>query len=517
MKKYIAMMLALVMVLSLFAGCGGSKEETPAAEAPAAEAPAAAPEGKKDLVLGIDSDIDDLNPMSNQMNNYVALFIFNIYEPLFHLNGDMEYEMDLATAVEQPDELTYVITLREGVKFHNGQDFTAADVIHTIEYIKDEQNAAWRAPQYAAVESMTADGDHKLTIKLSVATPAFMDNLAYTPIFCKDDDPAALASAVNGTGAFKFVSWAPNDKFEFEKFADYWDADAVSVEKLIVKPYPDYTVAITNMEAGSVDVLNRITVENALTIESKSGLKLVSAKSSNSMDLFEIGRHNCAPLADPKVMEAMLLAFDLESVNAAVYQGKGEIMTSCYPAGAKYHKDVLANEYDLEKAKAALAESGYPDGFEFTCKILKGYDAGEMAAVIWQASLQQIGITMNVVNEEMSVWLENYLGRTYDMIWNAYSMVGSDPATFNSIILEQLYPHQLSDLPDLQALIDEGRSTADEARRAEIYGEIQDIVGEYVPVYPYISAPLICGAQDYVNGLQVNGMGHLVLKNITVD
>lgn len=520
MKKYVALMLALVMLVGCLAGCGGSKEEAkaevPAAPAAKEEAPAPAPEGKKELVLGLDSDIDDLNPMSNQMNNFIALFVFNVYEPLFHLNGDMEYEMDLATAVEQPDELTYVITLREGVKFHNGQDFTAADVINTIEYIQDEQNAAWRAPQYAAVESMSAEGDYKLTIKLSVATPAFMDNLAYTPIFCKDDDPAALSSAVNGTGAFKFLSWAPNDKFEFEKFADYWDADAVSVEKLIVKPYPDYTVAITNMEAGALDVLNRVTVENAMSIESKSGLKLVNAKSSNSMDLFEIGRHNCAPLADPKVMEAMLLAFDLESVNAAIYQGKGTVMTSCYPAGAKYHKDVLANEYDLEKAKAALAESAYPDGFEFTCKILKGYDAGEMAAVIWQASLQQIGITMNIVNEEMSVWLENYLGRTYDMIWNTYSMVGSDPATFNSIILEQLYTYQLADLPRLQELIDEGKITVDEAKRAEIYGEIQDIVGEYLPAYPYISIPIICGAQDFVNGLEVNGMGHLSLKNVTI-
>ena len=501
MNKIIALLLAMVIGLGMMTACNDNGDRNV---------------DSTKLVLGIDSDIDDLNPMSNQMNNYITLFVFNVYEPLFHLNGDMEYEMDLATKVEQTNDLTYVITLREGVKFHNGQSFTAQDVINTISYIKNEANGAWRYSQYATVDTMVADGEYKLTITLSAPNPAFMDNLAYTPIFCKDDNPANLTSTANGTGAFKFVSWSPNDQFVFEKHANYWDADKVSIQKLIVKPYPDYTVAITNMETGAIDLLNRVTVENAMTIEGKTGLKTIAAKSSNSMDLFEIGRHNCAAFKDPKVIEAMLLAFDLESVNNAVYQGKGEIMTSCYPSGAKYHEDVLTNEYNIDKAKAALAQSGYPNGFEFTCKILKGYDSGEMAAVIWQSALAKIGIKMNIVNEEMSVWLENYLSRNYDMIWNAYGMVGSDPATFNSIIMEQLYAYQLSDLTELQNLINTGKATSDEAVRKETYKKIQQIVAEKLPVFPYISAPLICGAQDYVSGVEVNGMGHLFLKGVKV-
>ena len=96
MKKYIALILALIMCVGCFAGCGKQQAET---------AVPAAPANDKQLVLGIDSDIDNLNPMSNQMNNFIALFVFNVYEPLFHLNGDMEYEMDLAESVEQLDEL----------------------------------------------------------------------------------------------------------------------------------------------------------------------------------------------------------------------------------------------------------------------------------------------------------------------------------------------------------------------------------------------------------------------------
>ena len=499
MKKSISIILCIVMLAGILSGFGTA---------------AAAGEDAVSFTYGIDSDIDDFNPMSNQMTNYVCTFVFNVYEPLMHLNGDMEYTMDLATEYRQVNELVYEFTLREGVKFHNGQDFTAEDVINTIDYIRNADNGAWRAPQYSTVADIQADGN-KLTITLSEPTPAFLDSIAYTPIFCRDDDPADLSSSANGTGAFRFVSWTPNDKIVLEKFADYWDADAVSITDLILKPCPDYTVAIMSLQAGDLDGLNRVTVENASTIESKDGLKIVEAASSNTLDQFEIGRHNCAPLSDPKVMEAMLLAFDANSINEAIYQGKGQVMTSCYPAGAKYHKDILSNEYDLEKAKAILAETEYADGFEFDCELLKGYDAGEMAAVIWQASLAQIGITMNLKSEEMSVWLDSYLGRTYDMIWNEYGMVGSDPATFNSIILEQLFTYQLSDLPELQELITKGKALGSDEERQPIYERIQDIVCEYLPVYEYVAVPLICGLRDNVNGLEINGMGHVFLKGVT--
>lgn len=507
MKKIIALLLACVMVIGMLAGCGSSQE--------AGTTAASADDGKKVFVYGVDAEIDDFSPITNQQTNYVSIFTFNVYEALFHLNEDMEYSMDLATAVEQKDDVTYEITLREGVKFHNGQDFTAADVISTINYIKDEKNGAWRAPQYATVADMTADGDYKLTIKLSTATPAFMDNLAYTPIMCKDDDPTTLSATANGTGAFKFVSYTPNDKIVLEKNEEYWDAANVSIEELDIKICPDYTVAITNLEAGDLDGLNRVTVENAATIDAKEGLKTIEGKSSNTVDLFEIGRHNCKPLSNPKVMEAMMLAFDAETINQTVYQGRGQVMTSCYPVAAKYHKDVYNNEYDLEKAKALLAETEYADGFEFKCELLSGYDAGEQAAIIWQAALSQIGITMNTVMEESSVWLDSYLGRTYDMIWNQYGMVGTDPATFDSIILSQLYPYQLADLPEVEELINKGMATSDEKVREEAYGQIQEIVAQYKPVFPYVSVPLICGLAQNVEGLQINSMGHLLFKSVT--
>lgn len=499
MKKILACVLLVCLTVACFAAC------------------APAPAQSKTVTYGIDGDIDNFNPMTNQQNNFITLFCFNVYEPLWHLNADMAYEMDLATNVTQTDARTYQVTLREGVKFHNGQDLTAADVAHTIAYIRDPANGAWRASQYDTVESVTVDSDYQLTFRLTAPTPNFMDSLAYTPIFCKSDDPATMTATANGTGPFKFTQWVPNDHMTFEKFPGYWDAQAVSVEKLVVKPFTDYSVAISNMQAGAVDILNRISVDDSVSVAGKPGLQVVEAKSSSTVDLFEIGRHNVEAFSDPRVLEAMLLAFDTNTLNSAIYGGKGQVLTSCYPFGTKYHKDVLSNEFNLQKAKELFAQTPYADGFSFDCEILAGFPAGEMAALMWKDALAQLGITMHVKVEEASVWLESYLNRSYDMIWNQYGMAGSDPATFNSIIIEQLYPYQCADLTQLQQLVAAGKTAGDDGDRREIYENIQEIVGKYLPVYPYLSVPLLYATRETVSGLEVNGMGHVFLKHLKIS
>lgn len=508
--KLAAVLMVAAMIIGL-AGCSGG---TPAATAAATEAVTEAAKESKSLTIVNGNDLDEFNPFTNQQTAYITFFAFNCYEPLFHLNEKMEYDMDLATGVEQKDDTTIVISTRENVKFHNGQTFGPEDVVYTIQKTIDPATGAWRSAQYDIVDSIETTGANEVTIKLKSASPAFLDNLAYTPIVCKEDDPAQMAQKVNGTGAYKFVNWVPNDSINLEKFADYWDADKVNFDKLVIKPIPDASVAITNLETGAVDLYNSITVESADTIESKAGLKVIAAKASNTVDLFEIGRHNFEPFHDPEVLRAMFLALDRQTINDSVYGGKGKPTTSMYPSATKYHIDSDNEGYDIEKAKEVLAATPYKDGFEFDLEVLAGFAAAEQEAIIWQADLAKLGIKMNVKVEEMSVWLDAYLNRTYQMIWNSYGMVGSDPATFNSIIISQLFDYQAKDIPELEELVATGASTSDDAVRKAAYEKIQNIVAEYRPVAPFIEAPLLYGAVESLTGLEINGMGHMFLKNV---
>lgn len=502
MKKLLPMMIVLSMIVAMFAGCGGSGETAPAAD-------------DNTFVYVINADIDDFNPYTSQQLVYVNFFTFNCYEPLFHLNGDMEYEMDLAESYEQIDEVTYAVKLREGVTFHNGESFTAADVIHTLNYVKNPDNGCYKQTSFANIADITASDDFNLTIKLASPTPAFLDSLAWLPITCKSVDPATETTNPVGTGAFKFESWTPNDKITLVKNEEYWDVDRIHFDSVVIKPYSDYTLAINGLYAGDVDYISGMSVEQAESIDTNKGAKVLKASSSNLMYLFEVGLHNVEAFQDENVMKAMTLVLDKKAINDSIYAGMGNVPTSVFPSGAKYHQDVNTAGYNLEEAQALMAASDYADGFEFEVMVISGDTNSEMACVIWQQELAKLGITMKINVAEVSVWLDAYLGRTYDMICNYYSMVGSDPATFCTVIIAPYVDYQCKDMPELFTQIEAGASTVDEAVREDAYAQIQRMVDESKPVISYAEAPQLAGAIESLEGITINGMSHVFLKDAT--
>lgn len=506
MKKILALILALTMCVCALTACGGSETTS---ESGAATTVA----DSKVLKVGINQDIDNFNPFTNQQIPFVNVVNFNCYECLFHYNEDMELEMDLATGYEMTDDVTYVINLREGVKFHNGEAFTAEDVIYTIENIKDENNAAWRFGQYANVDTMTAIDAHTLEIKLVSPQASFVDNLAYTAIVSKSTTPEELIANPVGTGAYKFISWTPNDCIKLEKFEEYWDADAVVCEELVLKVIPDTTVALTNLQSGEIQFMGGIDVESANTVSNTEGLKLLQSKYANTIYEVEIGRHNNAALADPEVVRALFLALDRETVAESVFGGLASPSKSPFPSAAKYYKEADTEGYDLELAKEVLAGTEYADGFEFTVHVLTSDTLSQQTMVIWQADLKELGVTMNIDICEVSVWLDAYLSRKYDMIANYYSMVGTDPATYCSVIMSALGDYQTADLPELNEAINNGAMGTDDSVRTELYETVQDMIVKYRPVATYAECPNLDGVAANVGGVMVNGMGHTLLKN----
>lgn len=505
MKKLLSIMLALTMTLTLFAGCAGANNSDDSAVT----------NSNNQLTYVIHGDIDDFNPYTSQTVQYVNFFTFNCFEPLFHLNEDMEYEMDLAESYQQVDDVTYTFKLRQGVTFHNGEAFTAQDVIHTINYVKDAANGSYKQTSFANVAEMTATDDYNLTIKLSSPAPAFLDSLAWLAITSKSTDVSSLTTHPIGTGAFKFDSWTPNDSIQLSKYQQYWDADKVNFEAVTLKPYTDYTLAVNGLYAGDVHYISNMTVEQAQTVDTGKNAKVITAKSSNLMYLFEVGLHNVPAFRDTNVMKAMKLVLDKTAINDSVYGGMGAAATSVFPSGAQYHKATDTDACNLDAAKRLMAESAYPNGFEFEVMVLSGDTNSEMACVIWQQELAKLGITMKINVCEVSVWLDAYLGRTYDMICNYYSMVGSDPATFCTIILAPYVDYQCKDMPELFQQIAEGASSSDKAVRKAAYENIQDMVSARSPVISYMEAPQIAATASNVEGITMNAMAHVFLKGAT--
>jgi peptide/nickel transport system substrate-binding protein len=516
-KKIVALLLALTMVVTLFAGCGGSSKTSSSPDT--TSSPSSSSDSKtkeKTLVYGLEGDIDNFDPFSNQTLRFIKTLGYNCYESLFHIDEDMNYEMDLAESYEKVDDLNYVFKLRKGVKFHNGKTMTAEDVKFSFEHAMDPNVASWLGTYFTQIKSIDIVDENTIKINLSQVTPAFIDGVCMLKIINKGTENSLKQKAI-GTGPFKFVSWAPNDNVTLEKFSDYWDASKVKIDKLVIKPIPDQTVAMTNLDAGSLNLYENLTIANVIAAESKKNIQILTSKSSNSTALFEVGRHNVPAFDDPKVMAALCYALDKETINKEVYNNMAKVIWSPFPSGAKYYVDLEGNPYDLEKAKALLKETKFADGFEFKLTVVTGDTMGEQIATIWQAALAQIGVTLKINIVDASVWLDEYLGRTYDMIHNQYPMAGTDPSTYCNQILSQLYPYQAANIPDFENLINKGKNESDDSKRAEIYKKIQELVVEYKPVISIVEAPLIYGATANLKGVQINPVGHTFLKNATLE
>ncbi|MBE6971547.1 MAG: ABC transporter substrate-binding protein [Ruminococcaceae bacterium] len=494
MKKFFALLLTLIMVLGVTA-CGG--DSTPDATV---------------LTLAVEQDIDNFDPFTNQQNPFVRIINFNCYETLFHYDADMKLVMDLATSYEQVDDTTYTFKLREGVTFHNGEAFTADDVIYTINTIKDEATGAWRNSQYANVAEMTATDATTLTIKLAAPQAGFIDNLAYTAIVSKSTTPKDLTTNPVGTGPFKFVSWTPNDSIKFEKNANYWEADKIAVDQLVMKVIPDPTVSVTSLQSKTVQFVGSMDIESANTVANTEGLVLMESNYASTIYELEIGRHLNKALADPEVVRALFLAMDRETIAEQVFSGKASAAKSPFPSAAKFYAEVDTEGYDIEKAKQVLAATEYKDGFSFTVQVLSSDSASQQALIIWQDALKKLGVELKIDICELSVWLDAYLNRNYDMIANYYSMVGTDPSTYCSVIMTALADYQTKDLPDLNKLILDSANGSDEAVRKEGYKTVQEQIVKYRPVISYVECTNLNGMTDNLTGVTVNAMGHAFFK-----
>ena len=211
------------------------------------------------------------------------------------------------------------------------------------------------------------------------------------------------------------------------------------------------------------------------------------------------------------------MSLDKSAIQQNVYFGQGAPQSGSLPRSSWAYVEGEEIAYDPAGAKALLAEAGYPDGFDLTIKVIAGVAVMENVATIWQNGLAEAGVNLTVEIEDLSTWLDNYVGRTYQTIAN-WMNVGGDPHSMYDIIFK---PH-LKDpesYPDEEMLgwIAEGAATPDLEARKAIYQKIQErVLSEVAPVIVVQSQPLLAITTDKVQGWTMNGKGDIFFTSITV-
>jgi peptide/nickel transport system substrate-binding protein len=485
----------------------------PAAAAAATTAPAAAkPAGlAAQAVIAAANDIESGDPHTNQALIYNNVIRMNVFNALVRYGPNLDYVPDLAEKWENPDDKTYVFHLRQGVKYHNGQEVEASHVEYSFKRIADKK--AVFASRVAGIEGYQVVD--KYTIKMTLKAPQadFIDGLVLLAIVPPEVD-AELDKKPVGSGPFQFAEWVPNDHITLQRFPNYYDKDQARVEKLLFKIIPDPQVAITNLQAGAIDGILDVPLAQAAQFKSSNTVKAI-IQSTSSIHIIELMGKNSEPIrSDARVRQALAMCLDKAAVQKIAFAGEGQQKWSWVPYGTWAYKQEEGYPFDPQKAKALLAEAGYPNGFTFSINLLNGYPEGEKIATIWQAGLQQAGVTLNLQTMERAVWSPAYRGHEYDTTWNVFPGF-ADPNYFVAFDLKVHLADQWKNAEALE-LADQAATTLDQAKRKELYAKLQDIFVADMPVIITQEVPAASLTKSNVSGWQINPLGHVIVRGVSI-
>lgn len=498
MKKLLCLLMAAVMMFSLVA-CGnnaannGGDDSTSGIESGDVH--------RDRLTVAIGKEPKTLVPYASN-DTATAPITHQIYEALIGRDANMEMVPGLATEWEQVDETHYRFKLREGVKFHNGNDFTAEDVLYSFEQnTASDATAATMGP--VDIANCVIEDDHTIVIALSSVYPAFLNccTLDISAIVDKETMEELGQDGYNaapvGTGPFKFVEWATGDYIELEANDEWWGGE-IAFDSLLLRYIPEGSTRAIEAEAGGVD-LAQITVSDCANAEESPETNLLVGQILNTNYL----SFNCSiePFNNVKVRQAISLALNNEAIVKANYLGYSTVSQSFLAPDIWGYADVEGayEGYDVEKAKALLAEAGYPDGFSCTLVSNGGQTVSEMV----QAQLKEIGIEVTLNVTDFANWLDAITNGKQQMYMGGWTVPSGDAteafAAFHSANMGPTNRSFYSN-PEADALIETIDSETDETKRMEACVALQELLAEEC-----VTVPTNVGIYCYAVNKTVNG------------
>ncbi len=474
-----------------------------AAAQPTAAAQAGQPKRGGILKVGLQADPTSLDP---QKTSLTALFHVteHIYSMLVRLKPDLTVEPDLAEKWDiSADGKTYTFTLRKGVKFHSGKPLVAADVKYTFDRLVDKATASPNATLLAPAESVAAPNETTVVITLKTADASFLTNLVApaTAIINKDavDKYGDLTKNADGTGPFKFKEYVPNTRVVLERNPEYFEAGKPYVDGIEMTIASDDTARTAAVKTGTVDFIEYAPLKDIPSLKTDTSLSLAGDQNTNIRFVgLNVTRK---PYNDLKVRQAIALAVDREAVLGPAVFGFGTPTLEIFPPGYWAGLGTKPPNADIAKAKQMLADAGYPSGFNTTILSWSQYSFLSNAAVVFQEQLKQIGISADINLEENAAFIKDYLDNNFDLTVSGTSAY-VDP---NDIYFRNFGTGQPSNAvrysnPKADELIAAGVATTDQAKRKQVYQQLQQLLLDEAPWINLYIAQQFEAMKTYVKG-----------------
>ena len=456
---------------------------------------AADPKKGGTLTVGADADPIGLDPVT--LGAFSSFdFTALIYSGLLRWTPDMKIEPDLAVSYEQPDDTTYIFKLRTGVKFHNGQDFSAEDVKYTFDRIMDPAVGSRSRALFSNVESVTVIDPTTVQFKLSTTDAAFLNYLATNPngvIVPKGVE--GLDEKPIGTGPFSFESYQPNQQFTLKGFADYYEEGQPYLDTVIFKFYKDQATLTSALRSKAIDMTwlkdPRVAAQVA-----KTSKDLISAPGQTSRTFPVWFNLKAPPLNDVRVRRALSLATDRAAALAAVLGGSGKVgamLPESQVGGYDGVSEMPYYNHSIEEAKKLLAEAGFPDGIDLGEYIVVAANPLDVAcSQILQQQWAAAGITVKINPMETAPLLQMWRDGTFPTLLSVALSWSPDPdAILQRIVSTQDSGKALGmDDTELDAMIQAARADVNPETRAEKNQAIQKRIADNAYVLQIYQYPL---------------------------
>jgi peptide/nickel transport system substrate-binding protein len=431
------------------------------------------------LRIGIASDPDVLDPTLSR--SVAARQVFSaLCDKLIDVDAELRFVPQLATAWRWEEEgRALVLTLRDGVRFHDGATLDADAVVTGLRRHLETPGSTRRG-ELGPVREVVATGPLEVTIRLEQP---------FAPLIAALSDRAGIivspraAGRVNDAfarepacaGPFRFTRRIAQDRIELERFDGYWDAARIHFDRVVYRPITDATVRAANLRAGALEVIERVQPTDLPEMKADRRVRVISAPSLASVYIavnLANGPRAENPLGqEPRVREALELAIDRATLVQVAFEGEYQPGNQSVPPGNPFHISALPiPARDPQRARALLREAGFPDRVKLRMSVPNTSDYTQAAEVI-QAMAAEAGIDLELQVIEVATLLRQWTSGDFESLliaWSGRTDIDGNLWGFNAC-KEPLNGGRYCS-PEADAALRDGRTRVDPAARQEAYG-----------------------------------------------
>jgi peptide/nickel transport system substrate-binding protein len=473
----------------------------------------AAPRGGT-LTVAMAGDPKTMDPHRTTLAVFYTSIKFTVFDSLVRLDQNLRFVPSLAQSwTVSPDGKTVTFRLREGVTFHDGTPFTAADVAFTVSRIKAKATASQFAPQVATVRRVDVRDPLTAVFHLTAPTPALLAQLLEVQIVSKRSIGSIERRPI-GTGPFRFVQWAPGNQIRLQRNPRYFIPGLPRLDAIVYKPIPDPQVRLTNLRTGTVHMVDAIEAKDVGQVRGFPNVKVIASKPTVQYEMLQINTKR-KPFDDKRVRQALAWAFDRQAYDKSFWAGLARPSVNSF---VKEYPSYLPGSdrrygFDLDRAKALLAQAGLSSSKPLTMEILNpsGYSTLHAASLLYQDNLGKLGHKVSVRDLEISAWIDRIATHPdFDVTTDVYGMRGPDPVgLFNSDNLSPKSNINQFNPPRYAKLVNDAATEPNPRKRNAAYRRLQAFLLDEMPMVVFVHAPQIVGASQKVSGFRIGPTGYL--------